>query len=82
MYFGFWMPRDNDQATFGIDIIRLSACGYQVFVETKNADQADSAATTLGSAQALTTTGITKWTVSGAKGKRPVQRICSPRRRG
>ena len=66
-YYGFWMPRGGDQASFGIEIIRLSASGFQVFVETKNADQADSAATTLGSAQAPTTPGITKWTVSGAK---------------
>lgn len=66
-YYGFWMPRGGDQGTFGVDVIRASTSGFQVLVQTKDSDQADAAATTLGSAQALTATGITKWTVSGAK---------------
>ena len=66
-YSSYWMPRGGDQGTYGVEVIRLSTSGFQVFVQTKNADQADSAATTLGSAQALSSTGITKWTVSGAK---------------
>lgn len=66
-YYGHWMPRDGDQGTFCVEVIRASSSGFQVLVETKDSDQADSAATTLGSAQALTATGLTKWTVSGAK---------------
>ena len=66
-YYGFWMPRGGDQATYGVEVIRASSSGFQVFIQTKNSDQADSAASTLGSAQALSSTGVTKWTVSGAK---------------
>ena len=65
-YYGFWMPRGGDQGTFAIDVIRASSSGFQVFVQTKDSDTADASASTLGSAQALTTPGITKWTVSGA----------------
>ncbi|MFO1052761.1 MAG: hypothetical protein U1F36_11150 [Planctomycetota bacterium] len=66
-YYGYWMPRGGDQGTFAVEVIRASNSGFQVFIQTRDSDSDDASATTLGSAQALTTAGITKWTVSGAK---------------
>lgn len=66
-YYGFWMQRGGDEGTFAVDVVFATSSGFQVFVQTKDSDTADSSATTLGSAQALYTTGITKWTVTGAK---------------
>ena len=66
-YYGFWMQHGGDEGTFAVDVAFATSSGFQVLVQTKDSDTADSSATTLGSAQALSSTGITKWTVTGAK---------------
>jgi len=66
-YYGFWMPRGGDEGTFAVEVVNLQGGGFEAQIETKNSEDADSSASVLGSAQALSSAGVSKWTVTGAK---------------
>lgn len=66
-YTGFWMPRLADEATYGVDVVGATGAIFEIAVQTKNSEDADSAATVLGSFNTMAASGVTKWTESGAK---------------
>jgi len=66
-YPGFWLSSAADELVGAVDVTILSdTTSWALWVETKNSEDADSAATTLGS-QSITSTGITKVGCVGAK---------------
>ncbi|MCC6786089.1 MAG: hypothetical protein IT457_24815 [Planctomycetes bacterium] len=65
-YYAAWLRRGGDEATYAVDVIDLLMAGFELAIETKDSNQPDSAATTLGTI-ALSTKTVIKLTLSGAK---------------
>lgn len=71
-FYGFWMPAGGNAGVAAVEVFHNStASAFSWVLETKSSDEPDSAATALGSAVAVTSTGSTVTTyqaaVSGAK---------------
>lgn len=69
VYYTPWMPRQGDAFTVVIEVLRTSGTlTFSCQVQTKNAEDADSAASSLGSAISVTTTAgaVTKANRTGA----------------
>jgi hypothetical protein len=67
--YGFWMPARGNKGVAGVEVFRLStANAFDVDLETKSSDEADSAATSIGSVTLSSTTPqVYKFDVSDAK---------------
>ena len=53
-----WFPRGGDAAVFTLEVISINGLTLTWVVETKNSEDANSAASTVGSAVTATTTGL------------------------
>ena len=69
VFYSYWMPSGGNDAIGAIDVIFMSAASaFDIKMETKNSEQADSAASVVGSQTISSTTpGVTKVSVTGAK---------------
>jgi hypothetical protein len=69
VYHGPWMPRQGDKYTAVVELMRQSSGGWSfvLAVETKNAEDADSAASTLGSITKTALGTFSDLSVSGCK---------------
>lgn len=66
--YGPWIPRQSDAVTFVAEVLlKGGAFTLDIDLQHKNSEDADSAATDLGSFTSITATGTTTKSVSGLK---------------
>jgi hypothetical protein len=66
---GFWMPAGGNNGVAAVEVFYVSAASvFDVIMETKSSDQADSSAAQIGSVTISSTTpGVQKFDVADAK---------------
>ena len=69
VYHGPWLPRQGDSGTAILQILRESSPGWEVLyeVQTKNNEDSDAAASVIGGAVTITTTGTHRRSFASAK---------------